>query len=137
MGSRTMPYVCPHGVEVDAGDFGPCQDCETHGDAECPNFTSCERCDNDAMQARMDWALEHLRANGMVVVACPPGGMSDGLVERLRFVALPLTDEAAAEIERLRAVCGSMDDASRTSRFEFNEDCTLVRTVTTTNWRLP
>lgn len=46
-------------------------------------------------------------------------------------------DAAADEIKRLRAVCGAMNDPSRTSRFEWNEDLTMVRTVTTTAWRIP
>lgn len=69
MGSRTMPYVCPHGVEVDAGDFGPCQDCETHGDDDCPNYTPCAQCEAAAEKWHMDWALEQLA--GGRVRGCP------------------------------------------------------------------
>jgi hypothetical protein len=41
---RYMPTECQHGTVVDWGDFGPCQDCNKHGD-DCPNFADCKLCD--------------------------------------------------------------------------------------------
>lgn len=46
MGGRTLPTECEHGVTVDWGDFGPCQDCADHDWSEdCPNIESCPDCD--------------------------------------------------------------------------------------------
>jgi len=43
--SRTLPLDCKHGVTVDWGDFGPCQDCDDHPGEDCPNLGDCELCD--------------------------------------------------------------------------------------------
>jgi hypothetical protein len=47
MGGRTMPTECAHGVTVDWGDFGPCQNCDEHGDELCPNVQRCWQCDEE------------------------------------------------------------------------------------------
>jgi hypothetical protein len=52
MGSRYLPTECEHGVTVDDGDFGPCQDCDEHGDDPCPNFHQCPKCDADRAAER-------------------------------------------------------------------------------------
>jgi hypothetical protein len=39
-----MPTVCMHGITVDWGDFGPCQNCDIHADWECPNLNDCPTC---------------------------------------------------------------------------------------------
>ena len=50
---------CEHGVTIDWGHFGPCQDCEIDhpGEPNCPNFTTCEDCDADFSdgEATIDW----------------------------------------------------------------------------------
>lgn len=53
---RYLPTVCQHGIEVDAGDFGPCQNCDDHGDDPCPNFKACHQC--DAIRRREEMARE-------------------------------------------------------------------------------
>lgn len=62
------------------------------------------------------------------------------------LVVMARIAELEAEVGRLRAVCGAMDDPSRTSRFEYQTLAgeaagepvqRFVRTVTTTAWRLP
>lgn len=42
--SRDLPTECEHGVVVDWGHFGPCQDCAEHPGEDCPNFGTCEEC---------------------------------------------------------------------------------------------
>lgn len=43
---RAMPTDCTHGVTVDWGDFGPCQDCDEHEGLDCPNIADCEQCES-------------------------------------------------------------------------------------------
>jgi hypothetical protein len=50
--SRYMPTVCVHGVTVDWGDFGPCQNCDNHADWECPNLANCPKCNTEAAHKR-------------------------------------------------------------------------------------
>lgn len=54
MGSRTLPTECQHGVVIDHGDFGPCQDCDDHDLGDCPNFVDCEQCSGETAQRRSD-----------------------------------------------------------------------------------
>lgn len=44
---RTIPTDCAHGVTVDWGDFGPCQNCDEHPDEGCPNLVDCAACEGD------------------------------------------------------------------------------------------
>jgi hypothetical protein len=61
MGSRTMPMDCEHGVTVDWGDFGPCQDCAEHNwDDNCPNIVECPDCADDL--ARLQRQVDAERA---------------------------------------------------------------------------
>jgi hypothetical protein len=39
-----MPTECRHGFVVDWGDFGECQNCDEHGDGDCPNLAECPEC---------------------------------------------------------------------------------------------
>lgn len=42
---RMLPIDCPHGLVLDWGDFGPCQDCDEHPGRKCPNYLdSCPEC---------------------------------------------------------------------------------------------
>ena len=56
--SRTMPVDCPHGVTIDWGDFGPCQDCCEHGDDDCPNLEDCPECTD--VRSRADALLDRM-----------------------------------------------------------------------------
>ena len=58
--SRTLPTDCPHGVTVDWGDFGPCQDCSDHGDDDCPNLTDCPDCATGRQRLTIEQHLERL-----------------------------------------------------------------------------
>ena len=66
MGSRTMPTDCEHGVTIDYGDFGPCQDCDTDHDPMlpdvCPNFQRCAECDAAWKQTVHDNAIAYVRS---------------------------------------------------------------------------
>lgn len=65
--SRTMPYECEHGVVIDWGDFGPCQDCEHDSIDDCPNFARCDECDRKASEMAIDSAIQMLRTHGYTV----------------------------------------------------------------------
>lgn len=47
---RMMPVDCQHGVTIDWGDFGPCQDCDDHPGESCPNLVDCPECAKPARQ---------------------------------------------------------------------------------------
>lgn len=84
----------------------------------CCVEAECQHCQVPALQAE----IERLR----------------GLVQSIARTCndqLVSIHQLEAEVERLRAVCGSMDDPSRTSKFELSEDGTQRRTVTYTAWR--
>ena len=55
---RMMPEDCPHGVTIDWGDFGPCRDCDEHGDDECPNLEPCPQCEAERTE-------QHVTPKGM------------------------------------------------------------------------
>lgn len=50
---RYLPTECEHGVTIDWGDFGPCQDCSTDhdDDSPCPNYPTCAECVSDGAEA--------------------------------------------------------------------------------------
>lgn len=43
-----MPVDCQHGVTIDWGDFGPCQDCNDHPGESCPSLVDCPECARSA-----------------------------------------------------------------------------------------
>lgn len=57
---RTMPSECDHGVVLDWGDFGPCQDCSEHGGDACPNFSRCGACEAET-EVKAERVAERLR----------------------------------------------------------------------------
>ncbi len=54
MGSRTMPSMCPHGVTVDCGDFGPDPDDGTVGADVC---AVCEAAEDEVGRLRQEVRL--------------------------------------------------------------------------------
>lgn len=50
---RTHPTECRHGVVIDWGDFGPCQNCDEHPDTDdCPNLRDCLTCAEESGSSR-------------------------------------------------------------------------------------
>ena len=55
--SRMMPTECLHGVIVDWGDFGPCQDCAVHDEWDCPNLATCPDCQSTVRPHCAQWLV--------------------------------------------------------------------------------
>ena len=74
MGSRTLPTECEHGVVVDFGDFGPCDDCNEHELGDCPNFQTCDECESNWKQHDHDVAVGRIRRLPLAerIAACFP-----------------------------------------------------------------
>lgn len=56
---RMLPTECEHGTIIDYGGFGPCQGyCdEMHPGERCPDFPTCEQCEDHQRQWRDDLRL--------------------------------------------------------------------------------